>query len=140
MKFTVKAAINAVRAIGPYPKKIADSLGVTTSAFYQRMEKYPSLREAYESEIEGQFDTAETTIIQNIKTDPRIALEFMKTKGKSRGYSTRVETTGPGGGPIRQAIGPDLENMSNDALANYVNGLFKTALDVTGAKTDTGSK
>lgn len=120
--------IEALHEIGPYPVKVAERLGVSYRAIWKRIAEHPELKAAWDAEIERQFDIAESAIMAGINSgDARLAMEFMKSKGKSRGYSTRVEQVGLNGGPIRQAVGPDFEGMTDAQLDAYYKRLLKGA-------------
>jgi hypothetical protein len=128
----VEEIIDAIQRIGPYQTLIARDLGVTFQAIWTRKKYNKKVAAAYLEAEEHMKDKAEHTVNDAIDLgDAKIAMEYLKTKGKDRGYSTRVETTGAEGGPIRQAIGPDLENLSDDGLPKYLTGLAKAALDIT---------
>jgi hypothetical protein len=133
---TVDEIIDAIHRIGPYQTLIAHYLGVTFQAIWARKKRNKKIAAAFLEAEEYMKDKAEHTVNKAIDLgDAKIAMEYLKTKGKDRGYSTRVETTGAEGGPIRQAIGPDLENLSDDALQQYLAGLAKAAADLAGRPT-----
>lgn len=125
---TVSEIIKAIEIVGPYQGKIAKHLGVTFEAIWLRKKKNKKIAAAYFQAEEELKDKAEQTVNHAIDLgDAKIAMEYLKTRGKDRGYATRVEQTGADGGPMRQAIGPDLENLTDDALQHYIAGLAKAA-------------
>lgn len=80
----------------------AEALGVNRSTLWEFMEKHPELKEVVKEIEEGTLDLAETVISKSIKDgNVKTAQWYAERKGKDRGYSTRVETTGANGEPIK---------------------------------------
>jgi hypothetical protein len=131
IKLSVEIIVNKILKVGPFPTLVAKSLGVSYQAIYARSTKSKQIRDAFVTAGEQFLDDAENAVYKAIKKgNAKIAIQVLKTRGKNRGYSTRIETTGIEGGPIREAIGPDLENLSDDALREYLTGLAKAATDL----------
>lgn len=80
----------------------ADKLGVSRQTVWQRVNKSEELQE-WIADIEARIlDAAEGVIVQAITKNrsEKTAKWYLQMKGKSRGYVTRQELTGEGGGAI----------------------------------------
>ena len=93
-----KKSVNVaqVRAlIGPHMgnvSAIAKSLGVRRSTVYARITESPELRGLIEDEREKLLDIAESVLANKVMAGDNDMLKFyLRTQGKSRGYSERSE-------------------------------------------------
>lgn len=87
-------------ARGPFDHYLAArKLGVDPSGIYRLIRNNARVRDAWEA-IKGETtDTVELKLWQRIMADDLAAITFyLKTKGKDRGYSERMEVTGANGG------------------------------------------
>ncbi len=66
----------------------AQALGVSRQAFYKHLRTHPSLAKDLEEARETYLDIAESHIVRGvISGDLRLAQFYLRTKGKSRGWS-----------------------------------------------------
>jgi hypothetical protein len=128
---TTETILAVIKATGPYPTKISENLGISYRSLHARLERNKKLKDAMDEARESFLDLAESTIktamINGGKNGTMAALGVLRMKGQSRGYVVRVENTGLYGGPIRHALGPDLEGMSDVQLQHYIDGLGSAA-------------
>lgn len=76
-------------------------LGVSRYTVYKRLEKSQRLQRALSEARETMLDNAETTLYDEALNGNTTALIFfLKTQGKSRGYTERQEVTGADGGEL----------------------------------------
>jgi hypothetical protein len=67
------------------------------------IERFPDVAEAVKHQKEGMLDVAEGKLYSAINKGEAWAIcFFLKTQGKARKYSERLEVTGQDGGPIKQ--------------------------------------
>ena len=89
---TKKKMINAIIGSGGIISVIAQRAGCKYCTVFDKIEKYPELRDYIEKEKEKVLDVAESELIKKIKTGDNTAMLFyLKTKGKHRGYVERTE-------------------------------------------------
>ena len=63
--------------------------------------EYPELEVAREEAFEALLDMAENNLMKNVRKGHAGSIFFtLKTRGKSRGYVERTETTGADGVPL----------------------------------------
>lgn len=87
---------------------------ISRVTYYNYFKDDPVFRQKAEDIQELQIDVAEAALLKKIKKEDTTAIIFyLKTKGKSRGYSERFEIGGPGGGPI-QVEGFDPNSLSDE--------------------------
>lgn len=81
---------------------IARAFGVTRNTIYKYCrERYPDLWELIEDKREEWLDDIEAELVKKAKRgDTTAQIFFLKTQGKSRGYTERSEITGADGGPL----------------------------------------
>lgn len=82
--------------------------------------RYPALQDVQRQILDQTLDLAESKLVSAIgEGDMKSVFFFLRTKGKHRGYTERVETTGPNGGPIETESRIDLSDLGpeeRDAL------------------------
>lgn len=80
---------------------VADSLGVTRQAIWQRVQRSPELQ-AFKADVEERLlDLAEAGVAKKlISGDGTTQRWFLELKGKGRGYVRRQEQTGADGAPL----------------------------------------
>lgn len=80
--------------------------------------RYPKLKEVETEILDQTLDLAESTLINFIRSGSEKSVFFyLRTKGKHRGYTERIESTGPDGGPVETKV--DLSGLTpeeRDAL------------------------
>lgn len=106
-KFTTEQIIEAIHATKGMVYLAAERLGCTPQTIYNRRDKVAAVREAMRAEDEKVNDLAELKLYQAIQNGEPWAVKYrLSTKGKTRGYSERVEVTGADAGPVKtQEIG-----------------------------------
>ena len=77
---------------------VARHFGVTRKTLYKRINKSPKLQEALVEARNTMLDNAETTLYDEaINGNITALIFFLKTQGKSRGYTERQEVEHGGG-------------------------------------------
>lgn len=100
-KFTIEEVIAAIQEAGGLKNKAARLLGCTRQTVRRYIERYAAIQTALDETEEDLLDEAESQLREQIRAGQLTAIIFfLKTKGKGRGYTERVETTGKDGGPI----------------------------------------
>lgn len=81
---------------------VARSLGCTRQTIYNHIKKHPTLQQALDDARQTMLDNAESVLYNKVVTGDTTALIFfLKTQGKSRGYTERQEVTGANGEPMK---------------------------------------
>jgi hypothetical protein len=71
---------------------IAGKLGVDRHTVSEYIKRDPALAAAVQDEIEGTLDKVESVFINAcLKKDIQACMFYLRTKGKSRGYTEKVE-------------------------------------------------
>lgn len=100
-KYTIEEAATALRQTGGIVAQAAERLGVTRRGLWARIERNEKLQRVHQDCREHTLDVAESMLFEAIRNGEGWACQFyLKHRGHSRGYTTRVEQTGAGGGPI----------------------------------------
>lgn len=87
--------IKAIPGSGGIKQLIADRLGIHRHTFDNYLERYPTVRQAYDDEVEKVGDKAESIIQSALQNnDLNIAKWYAMTKLKDRGYAERKEIAG----------------------------------------------
>ena len=104
-KFTTKQMIDAVRDAEGNLSDAARILGCHRSTVHNYVNRYSTVKQAYEEENEKFIDEAQGQLRKHVKRGSLPAVMFvLKTKGKSRGYVERQEVTGADGAPQKVEI------------------------------------
>lgn len=109
--YTATQFIKAIDGSGGIISTIASRVDCTWMTAKKYIDNYPTIKAAYDEEIERVIDLAEGVLIQNIQTAAKQAKAgrdvdtadvkwFLSRKAKSRGYVERQEVTGAGSEPI----------------------------------------
>lgn len=98
----------------------AQQAGIPRRTIYEWMDSDLDFQRKVKEIDHKQLDFVERKLLENVKNNDTRAITFyLSTKGRGRGYSTRVEVTSPSEQPLRTevAIVSDArEEMSNNAL------------------------
>lgn len=109
----------------------AKALGYSGSWLGVRIRKSEHLFDLWKNLREERLDRAENVLEEAEKAGDLKAIFFtLRTIGKDRGYVERQEVTGIDGGPIAQTIGPDLTEMTDAKLFEYLQRLAETSYDI----------
>lgn len=102
VKHSAEDVINAISGSGGVKLMIARRLGVHRHTVDAYLKRYPSAMVAYNDEVEGIGDLAESVIISSIRNnDVATAKWYATMKLKHRGYVERQEFSGNDGGPVQ---------------------------------------
>ena len=99
--------VDAIPGSGGIISAIAQRVGCNWYTAKRYIEKYPTVRRAYDDECEKISDLAETVIIKDIQTGSvQTAKWYLTMKGRGRGYAKteRNELVGAGGGPVELLV------------------------------------
>ena len=80
---------------------IARTLQASRTTIYDRINSSVTLKKALDSARETMIDNVESALYsQALNGNTTAMIFFLKTQGKSRGYTERHEISGPDGGPV----------------------------------------
>jgi transposase-like protein len=102
--------ITAIPGTGGIVSAIARKVGCEWETVRAWIDKYPTVKRAYDAECEAMLDLAESAVLRNIKLaaqgegDTQDAKWYLTKKGKRRGYGDSMEVTGKDGGPAIIAV------------------------------------
>lgn len=103
--YTTQIFIEAIPGTGGIISAIARKVGCDWDTARTWINKYPTVKIAYDNECETVLDMAESTVLKSIKDgDTQDAKWYLSKKGKHRGYAERVEVTGADGEPFKVII------------------------------------
>lgn len=103
-KYTVEQVIGAIPNSLGIVTAIANRLGCDWHTAKKYIDRYPSVNQAYQDEVERITDIAETKLYQAINEGDLQAVKYyLSTKGKRRGYVMQTELSGIDGGAIQIA-------------------------------------
>lgn len=89
---------------------VARALGTTRQTVYDKIQKFPKLQTILADARETMLDNAETTLYDEALNGNVTALIFfLKTQGKSRGYTERQEVQHDGGFTVNLSWGDEPE-------------------------------
>ena len=105
MKFTCETVIRALTEYKGMVYLTANVLRCAPQTIYNYIERYPSVRAAWEAQHGEVGDIAELKLYHAITHGEHWAIAFyLRTKGKGRGYTERQEVTGADGGRLQVEI------------------------------------
>jgi hypothetical protein len=123
-------AIQRARGVKAVAARILECSRQTVDNY---IERYVTVRAAYEEQRETLIDVAEGKLIKKLDEDEWAAIKFvLTTLGKSRGYTERQEITGAEGGPIEHE---DVGLTDEKRIARLV-AIFDTARTRRGGPAD----
>lgn len=107
----------AIEQAGGIRSAAARTLKVSRVTLWRFINRHPALQEFLAEVDEEVLDMAEVKILQAIRAgDMHTVRWFLECKGKDRGYTRRVETTGKDGGPIEVKQKLDLTKLTEQEL------------------------
>lgn len=87
--------LEALRKNGGNVKLSVEAVGIARRTHYEWMDKDADYKQAVEDVAEGCLDIAENVLQTAIKNgDMTATIFYLKTKGKKRGYSEKIEYEG----------------------------------------------
>ena len=94
-RYTAKQFIDAIPGTMGIIRDVARRVGCTWLTARRYIERYPTVRRAYENERNQALDIAETALHEAVRGGEPWAIKFfLSTKGKGRGYTKRQELVG----------------------------------------------
>jgi hypothetical protein len=115
-KYTAQEVIDAIAGTGGIVTAVARRLGCTWDTVHRYIENYPTIKAAYDAEVDSTLDIAESVLLDNIRIARRFQTEnktvvdtsdskwYLTKKGKRRGYGDAVEVGGTDGGPVELRV------------------------------------
>jgi hypothetical protein len=121
-RFSAEKFINAIPGTGGIISTIAKRVGCDWHTAKRYIVDYPTIRRAYNNELEMVVDVAEGVLIKNIESAARLAQSgvivdaadikwFLARKARTRGYGDQSVN-----------MGIDLSALSDDQLARLAKG------------------
>lgn len=93
-KYTADQMIDALKYAQGMVTHAADRLGCSYNTMVKYIEKYPTVRAAYKQLQERTLDNVELRLLKAVNNDDLTAIIFfLKTQGKRRGYTERIDHT-----------------------------------------------
>ena len=98
-KYDKKTIRNAILASGGIKKNVYDALGCSRQTLDNYLKKFTDLDALLKDQSEELLDIAENHLKKWIEQgEPEAVYFVLKTKGRTRGYTTRNEVTGANDG------------------------------------------
>ena len=89
--------LEALRKNGGNVKLSIEAVGIARRTHYEWLDKDTAYKQAVEDIAEGCLDVAENVLQSAIESgDMTATIFYLKTKGKKRGYSEKIEYEGKG--------------------------------------------
>ena len=102
MKFTEEQVIEALKETKGLQALAAYKLGCNVSTIWRYSERFESVKEELKHQHESLLDMAEGKLYQAIQNGEAWAIcFFLKTRGKKRHYSERLQITDGEGNPVQ---------------------------------------
>lgn len=122
-KYTPAQIITALQNSGGIYSLAAQQLKCTVNTVKNYVKRYEPVADALAEIKDELLDLAEAQLLKLIRNEQLGAIIFyLKTQGKHRGYTERVENTGPDNGPIA------LKFAVEDARSDIARKLDRIAL------------
>jgi len=103
--YTAQDFIAAIPGTGGIISAIARKVGCEWETARAWIDKYPTVKRAYDAECEAMLDLAESTLLKNVKDgDTADAKWYLTKKGKRRGYGESVDINATIDGETRVII------------------------------------
>jgi len=110
-RLSKKAIVEALQATAGRVVEAAEKLGCSREHLHRRIRGNPALQEALDAARQRLIDLAEGELVKKVKRGNLTAIIFLlKTLGRDRGYSERVELEHTGRGEVRLA-GVDVDQL-----------------------------
>ena len=103
--YTPEQMADAIRESNGILAVAARRVGCSRTTIHTYVNKYASVRKAYEDANETTLDFVEGKLMELVRAGNVAAtIFFLKTKGKSRGYVERQEVTGADSAPVKIVV------------------------------------
>ncbi len=107
----------------------AAEVGIHRRTVYDWQEADPAFAKAVREIDNRQLDFVEAALLKNIKNEDTRAITFyLSTKGRARGYTTRVEISGPHEGPVRSEVSVNVEEARSEMSDKAMTGAMKALM------------
>jgi len=107
----------------------AQQAGIPRRTIYEWMDQDLEFQRKVKEIDHKQLDFVERKLLENVKNNDTRAITFyLSTKGRGRGYSTRVELTTPVDQPLKgevSIVGDAREEMSGNALGKALQAAMR---------------
>ena len=115
LKYTAEQMIAALKETKGMVYLAADRIGCHADTIHAYARRYKSVQECIDHEREKILDIGELKLVQKVMDGDDGMIKFLlSTRGKSRGYTTGTEISGPNGGPLQVAIVKGYAQVSPD--------------------------
>ena len=112
--------VAAIRATESQVSSMMRLLGRSRAAIMRAISSSEAVQEIFGEYREYVVDTVEAGVLKKAMAGDGPSERFvLTTLGKNRGYSQRVESTGPNGGPVETVQRLDASGLSNDERADF---------------------
>ena len=107
--------IQALKKNNGIMARAAQALGCARSTVSNYIDRYPTVKAAFDEANETNIDFVESKLMSNINSgDTTAIIFFLKTKAKHRGYVERQEVTGADGKDLRISYVNDWRDHDGD--------------------------
>ncbi len=101
-KLTKQKIQKAIPECNGVKKYLAERLGVSRRTIYRYFERHPDLEQETQEHLDSITDQAEHHLIESVKAGNSWAVRYwLSTRGKHRGYTTKLENTFNGLFPVQ---------------------------------------
>jgi hypothetical protein len=122
-KFTPAQVVAALKETRGMQALAANKLGCTVRTINRYANTYPEVQTEIEQQREAMLDTAESKLYSAIDRGEAWAIcFFLKTQGKKRHYSERMEVVGPDGQPVVQPQIVVVSQAAKDLTQKVITG------------------
>jgi hypothetical protein len=107
--------IKRIKEVNGNLAAVARSMGIARMTLYRYMEAHPTIKAALDDARETMLDNAESVLYKKVLDgSTQELLFFLRTQGKSRGYTEKSE--------VKHSGHIDVSELSDDELRNIVEG------------------
>lgn len=123
-RYTLEQVISALKEARGLRALAARRLGCTVRTVDNYIARFPEVSDTVKEQLELRLDVAEGKLDQAVNKGEAWAIcFFLKTQGKARKYSERLEVTGKDGEPMKQeqTVKFDWSKVPDEELKPIVN-------------------
>ncbi len=133
MKYTAEQMVEAIKGSGGLVNLVAARLGCGRATVYRYRDRYASVREALEEERAVFLDMVESRFFELIEAGNVDAILFgLRTLGKDRGYTTKVDIRAVGRRAVEELLGALERGLKPEEFARVMRIVRRTRI-VSGA-------